>query len=102
MQQNISGWNCFIRNSSGGQRPRVQSIANPRDLAMERGLPSNLDAERFVLGSILLNGDRFGEVSVLEPDDFSLERHRRIFGCMCELQLRREPIDRVTVAEQLA
>jgi len=55
-----------------------------------------------VLVSILLNGDRFGEVSVLEPDDFSLERHRRIFGCMCELQLRREPIDRVTVAEQLA
>ena len=27
------------------------------------GLPKNLDAERYVLGSILLNDDRFGDVA---------------------------------------
>jgi replicative DNA helicase len=72
------------------------------DLALERGLPANLDAERFVLGSILLDGALFVQVGgVLQPDDFSLEKHRRIFSRMAELQERGEKIDRITVAEEL-
>lgn len=71
-------------------------------LALEKGLPSNLEAERFVLGSILLNGPRFIETAgALEPDDFSLEKHRRIFTRMGELHARAETIDRVTVANEL-
>ncbi len=72
------------------------------DLAFEKGLPSNPDAERFVLGSILLNDDTYLSVAgVLDPDDFSLEKHRRIFGRMKDLYDRGERIDRVTVAEEL-
>jgi replicative DNA helicase len=72
------------------------------DLALERGLPSNLDAERFVLGSILLDDTGFPLViTVLKPDDFSLEKHRRIFLRMGELYQRGERIDRVTVANEL-
>jgi replicative DNA helicase len=68
----------------------------------ERGLPANVDAERFILGSILLNGERFPDVAyVLGPEDFSLEKHRRIFGRMKELYERGENIDRVTVANEL-
>jgi hypothetical protein len=37
----------------------------------------------------------------LEPDDFSLEKHRRIFKRMGELQDRGEKIDRITVANEL-
>ena len=49
------------------------------DLALAKGLPANLDAERFVLGSILLNDTLYLQVAgALEPDDFSLEKHRRI------------------------
>ena len=56
------------------------------DLAFEKGLPANLDAERFVLGSILLNDAVYLQVAgSIEPADFSLEKHRRIFARMKEL-----------------
>jgi replicative DNA helicase len=71
-------------------------------LALEKGLPCNLDAERFVLGSILMDDSQFVQVAgALEPDDFSLEKHRRIFQRMGELSERAERIDRVTVANEL-
>src|SRR5271157_1182277 len=70
--------------------------------AIEKGLPTNVDAERFVLGSILLDDALYVEAAgTLEADDFSLEKHRRIFKRMGELQERREKIDRITVANEL-
>jgi replicative DNA helicase len=72
------------------------------DLAFEKGLPANPDAERYVLGSILLNDTLYLQVAgVLEPDDFSLEKHRRIFSRMKDLYDRSEHIDRVTLADEL-
>jgi replicative DNA helicase len=72
------------------------------ELAYEKGLPANLDAERFVLGSILLNDSVYLQVAgAIEPDDFSLEKHRRIFARMKDLYDRSERIDRVTVANEL-
>ncbi|MEO8662124.1 MAG: replicative DNA helicase, partial [Bryobacteraceae bacterium] len=72
------------------------------DIAFERGLPSNLDAERFVLGAILMDDSCFISVgAILEADDFSLEKHRRIFTRMQEIGERGEKIDRVTVANEL-
>src|SRR5690349_11769584 len=70
--------------------------------AFERGLPANLDAERFVLGSVLLNDVVYLQVAgAVEPEDFSLEKHRRIFARMQDLYARSEKIDRVTVANEL-
>lgn len=70
--------------------------------ATEKGLPTNLDAERFVLGSILLDDVLFVQAAgTLEPDDFSLEKHRRIFRRMGELHERGERIDRITIANEL-
>lgn len=72
------------------------------DLAFEKGLPSNVDAERLVLGSILMNHDAYFQVAgEVEPEDFSLEKHRRIFGRMKDLYDRGEKIDRLTVANEL-
>jgi replicative DNA helicase len=66
------------------------------------GLPKNLDAERYVLGSILLNDDRFGDVAnAVVAEDFSLLKHQRIFSRMAELHERGERIDRVTLADEL-
>jgi replicative DNA helicase len=68
----------------------------------EKGLPTNVDAERFVLGSILLDDTLYVQsAGTLEADDFSLEKHRRIFKRMGELQARGERIDRITVANEL-
>jgi replicative DNA helicase len=70
--------------------------------ATEKGLPTNVDAEKFVLGSILLDDTLYIQAAgTLEPDDFSLEKHRRIFKRMGELQDRGEKIDRITVANEL-
>src|ERR1041385_8479879 len=69
---------------------------------IEKGLPTNLDAERFVLGSILLDDSLYVQAAgTLEADDFSLQKHRLIFRRMGELQDRGERIDRVTVANEL-
>lgn len=68
----------------------------------ERGLPCNLDAERFVLGSILLDDAQFEIVSgALSADAFSLETHRRLWQRMADLHGRGERIDRVTVFNEL-
>jgi replicative DNA helicase len=68
----------------------------------EKSLPTNVDAERFVLGSILLDDSLYVQAAgTLEADDFSLEKHRRIFRRMGELQERNERIDRITIANEL-
>ncbi len=68
----------------------------------ERGLPANPDAERMILGSILLDGSRFASVfGAIDEDKFALEKHRRIFRRMADLSERGESIDRVTVANEL-
>lgn len=70
--------------------------------ALETGLPANLDAERFILGSVLLDDSRFVAVAgSVTSEDFMLEKHRRIFNRMSEINQRGEIIDRVTLANEL-
>jgi len=71
-------------------------------LELQKGLPANIDAERFILGSILLDDTRFIDIAgIITQDDFALEKHRRIFTRMNEIHSRGEKIDRVTVANEL-
>jgi replicative DNA helicase len=66
------------------------------------GLPTNLDAERLVLGSILLDDTWYVQAAgALAADDFSLDKHRRIFARMGDIHGRGERIDSVTVANEL-
>src|SRR5437773_1823260 len=70
--------------------------------AIEKGLPTKVDAERFVLGSILLEESFYIQAAgTLDAGDFSLEKHRRIFKRMGDLHERGERIDRITVANEL-
>jgi replicative DNA helicase len=65
-------------------------------------MPANVDAESFVLGLILLDREAAAAaIGALCGDDFSVERHRRIFKRMRVLQARGEEIDRVTLANEL-
>ncbi len=71
-------------------------------LVLEKGLPSNVDAERLVLGSILLDDAFFIDVAgQLKAEDFCLEKHRRIYRRMNDLHERGERIDRITLANEL-
>ena len=72
------------------------------ELVFQKGLPANPEAERFVLGAILMDDSAFVSVAGgLDADDFSLESHRRIFTRMLDLSTRAEKVDRVTLANEL-
>jgi replicative DNA helicase len=58
-------------------------------LASERTLPHNLEAERSVLGAILLHNDAFNlAAEVIDSGDFFRDAHRRIFDRMVALAER--------------
>jgi replicative DNA helicase len=64
------------------------------------GLPANIDAERLVLGSILLDDILFPDAG-LELDLFSTDNHKRIARRMNDLRVRGERIDRVTLINEM-
>ena len=65
-------------------------------------LPSNVDAERSLLGAILLDDTLYSEAGgALKPDDFFLDAHRRIYARMLEMADTNRPIDIVTLSEEL-
>src|SRR5579871_2539728 len=69
---------------------------------MDRVLPHNLEAEKCVLGSILINNQTFNQAAeVIEADDFFRDAHRRIFGKMVALTDRSQPVDLVTLKDEL-
>ena len=71
------------------------------DYSLERGLPASIEAERSILGAILLDSLLFDQAAELKPDDFSLDAHRRIFARMRDLQDTGRPVDMITLAEEL-
>ncbi len=72
------------------------------EASIDRPLPDNLDAERFVLGGIISSDTAFLQAAgTISADDFSLEKHKRIFLRMSELHERGDKIDRVTLANEL-
>jgi replicative DNA helicase len=69
----------------------------------ERTLPHNLEAERSVLGAILVHNDAFNlAAQVIDSGDFYRDAHRRIFDRMVTLNERHDAIDFVTLKEELA
>ncbi|MBQ1580610.1 MAG: replicative DNA helicase [Firmicutes bacterium] len=69
---------------------------------MERIPPHSDEAEKSVLGAVLIDKETFFAVSeILKPDDFYPESHKEIYHSMLDLYQRSEPIDVVTVSESL-
>lgn len=94
--------------TSNRSRTRMPTVAInrakplPFDLAKE--LPKNLDAERSILGAVLLDnlaGIKGVIESGLVANDFSLEQHRRIFRRIFDLGAHKRPIDLVTLTEDM-
>ena len=64
--------------------------------------PQDVDAERSVLGAMLLEAEAASEaLSLLSGEDFYRSAHARIFSAMADLFERNEPLDEVTVAARL-
>jgi replicative DNA helicase len=78
-------------------------MATIPDLTLDAGLPANVDAEKTILGAILLDNAAHAEAAgVIKADDFSLDSHRRIFLRMSELMDSSRAVDIVTLANELA
>ena len=70
--------------------------------APERTLPHSLDAEKSVLGAILIRNEAFNHAAeLIDARDFFRDAHRRIFDRMVALSERGDPIDFVTLKEEL-
>lgn len=64
--------------------------------------PQNLDAEMTVLGSIMLDNEVFASIEgMLTPEHFYKEAHRKVYRAMERLHRQSEPIDLVTLTEEL-
>src|SRR3989449_5020315 len=69
---------------------------------LNRPRPQILDAERTVLGAILVNNHAINAaIEKLRPEDFFHDHHRRIFPPMMALQESQQAIDLVTLSEEL-
>ncbi|MGQ0733510.1 MAG: replicative DNA helicase [Acidobacteriota bacterium] len=78
----------------------MADVATPS--APDRTLPHNLDAERSVLGAILIDNEAFNvAAAAITPRAFFRDAHRRIFDCMISLAERSQPIDLVTLKDEL-
>src|SRR3989454_11201237 len=74
----------------------------PVDSTLEKPLPNNLDAERSVLGAILLDNNALNiAIENLRPEDFFHDHHRRVFTHMIALGESQQAIDLVTLTDEL-
>jgi replicative DNA helicase len=72
------------------------------DTALERPLPNNLEAERSILGAVILDNHALNAaVEKLRSDDFFLPQHRLIFNQMVQLAEKQQAIDTITLMEDL-
>jgi len=73
------------------------------DVALDRPLPQSPDAERAVLGSILINNAAMDRVALLvDTEDFFRDAHRTIFATMKRLAESVKEIDPLTLRERLS
>ena len=72
------------------------------EYALASSLPANVEAERSILGAILLDNFAYNQAAEhLRPEDFSLDSHRRIYTRMVDLAESSRPIDMITLVEEL-
>jgi replicative DNA helicase len=78
-------------------------MATLANLAFDSGLPANVDAEKTILGAILLDNAAHAEAAEkIEAEDFSLDSHQRIYMRMTDLINAQKAVDIVTLSEELS
>jgi replicative DNA helicase len=73
------------------------------DYISAQALPANIEAERSILGAILLDNLAYNQAAEhLKPEDFLLDSHRRIYSRMIDLSEASHSIDLITLCEELS
>jgi replicative DNA helicase len=77
-------------------------MAKNGDSPFDKALPSNVDAERSILGAVLLDNQTINQAAErLKRDDFFLDSHRRVYDKMLHLMETGRAIDPITLQEEL-
>ncbi len=72
------------------------------DVHLDKLPPQNIEAEQSILGAILIDNDALPKaLEILDPEDFYKQSHRKIFNVMIELFEKSEPIDMITLTDDL-
>jgi replicative DNA helicase len=80
----------------------VSATATVVSLPHGRVPPHNLDAEKSLLGGVLLDSQAFAEVvEIVRAEEFYRDAHRKVFEAMSALFGKGQPIDRITVKDEL-
>ena len=76
--------------------------AQPIPSPIERIPPNNLEAEMAVIGSVLVDREMLAAVGeIVRPNDFYAHVHETIYTVLLDLYERGEPLDKISVAEEL-
>ncbi len=87
------------KNTGGRQRRRQ---AAPIDTSYGHLQPQAPDIEKVVLGALMIDKDAFTVVSeIVRPETFYEPRHQKIFHAIRSLNIQEQPVDIMTVIEQL-
>jgi len=92
----------WILDSESWRFPLPVIVAMSESTDIRKVPPQNLEAERAVLGAILMDNETvYTVMEILEPPAFYQPSHRLIFSTMLDLSERGEPIDIVTLVDRL-
>jgi len=81
---------------------KIEKKLSSSDVAFDRVPPQSIEAEMAVLGSIMIDNDCIGKVAeILEPSFFYRTVHRTIFSSALVLYEKNEPVDLITLSEEL-
>src|SRR6266576_5470432 len=73
-----------------------------RERSLERSLPNSAEAERAILGGIILDNGLISQaIELLRPEDFYVTSHRRVFIAMTALFERGAEINPILIGEEL-
>ncbi|HZI87079.1 MAG TPA: replicative DNA helicase [Pyrinomonadaceae bacterium] len=73
-----------------------------REQSLERPLPNSAEAERAILGGVVLDNGLISQaIELLRPEDFYVPSHRRIFVAMIALFERGAEINPILIGEEL-
>jgi len=80
----------------------IEGAVNRPLAEMDRIPPQNLEAEQSVIGAVLLENEAIAAaIETLRPDDFYKKAHKEMFIAMLSLYEKNEPIDLITLTDQL-
>ena len=89
-------------STTGSSRSRRNNNIQQQENILGKLPPQAIDIEKVVLGALMIDSDAFSVVSeLLHPETFYEPRHQKIYNAIQSLNMKEQPVDIITVCEQL-